>query len=306
MLEIWICVVSILVAILVALTLITKKKEKEEDGGRPQVRDGGRGRRNQAAPHGARQRRGMRQMRRHQNNDDGSDDDWGGGGDERIPFGQGAYADPDDILDYVDMPEGKIGAKKMAKLEAKAEKRMMRERELEEREEKKKREEKMEAERRKEEAARAASEAAAEEEARKLKEEEERREEEEYLKLKEAFSVEEEGEAGVATEEEEQGLLIQFINHIQSQKVVLMEDLASHFSLRTQEAIQRVQDLQQMGRLTGVIDDRGKFIHISPGEMQEVAKFIRQHGRISISDLAAASASLIDLAPQTDLLTLET
>ena len=60
-----------------------------------------------------------------------------------------------------------------------------------------------------------------------------------------------------------------------------------------------------MGRLTGVIDDRGKFIHISAEEMQEVAKFIRLHGRISISDLAAASSTLVNLTPQTDLLTLE-
>ena len=66
-----------------------------------------------------------------------------------------------------------------------------------------------------------------------------------------------------------------------------------------------LQDLQAMGRLTGVIDDRGKFIHISMEEMQEVAKFIRLHGRISIADLAAASSSLVNLTPQTELLTLE-
>ena len=102
-----------------------------------------------------------------------------------------------------------------------------------------------------------------------------------------------------------QALLQQFVDYIQRQKVVLMEDLASHFSLRTQEAISRVQDLQAMGRLTGVIDDRGKFIHISMEEMREVAKFIRQNGRISIADLAAASATLVNLTPQTDLLTLE-
>merc|ERR1712142_599422 len=153
------------------------------------------------------------------------------------------------------------------------------------------REEQLEEERKKEEAKKEAVEAA--------------REYEEYLKLKAEFAVEEEGEAQLATEEESQALLQQFVDFIRQQKVVLMEDLASHFSLRTQEAIQRVQDLQAMGRLTGVIDDRGKFIHISTEEMQEVAKFIRLHGRISIADLAAASSSLVNLTPQTELLTLE-
>lgn len=193
----------------------------------------------------------------------------------------------------------------MRKLEEKAEKRRMREMEIEERLEKREREEKLEEERKKAEAKLEAEQAKVEEEERKRKEEDEAREYEEYLKLKESFQVEEEGESQVATEEESQELLQQFVDYIRDQKVVLMEDLASHFSLRTQEAIQRVQDLQAMGRLTGVIDDRGKFIHISMEEMQEVAKFIRLHGRISIADLAAASSTLVNLKPQTELLTLE-
>lgn len=44
---------------------------------------------------------------------------------------------------------------------------------------------------------------------------------------------------------------------------------------------------------TGVIDDRGKFIYITPEELAAVANFIRQRGRISIAELAQASNSLI-------------
>lgn len=62
--------------------------------------------------------------------------------------------------------------------------------------------------------------------------------------------------------------------------------------------------LGQMGRLqkaqphnlcvpTGVIDDRGKFIYITPEELAAVANFIRQRGRVSIAELAQASNSLI-------------
>ena len=43
------------------------------------------------------------------------------------------------------------------------------------------------------------------------------------------------------------------------------------------------------------MDGSGKFIYISEEELKAVAKFIRQRGRISISDLADSSNSLIKL-----------
>jgi len=47
----------------------------------------------------------------------------------------------------------------------------------------------------------------------------------------------------------------------------------------------------------GVIDDRGKFIYISREEMDAVAKFIRQRGRVSLTDLAESANQLIHLDP---------
>lgn len=96
----------------------------------------------------------------------------------------------------------------------------------------------------------------------------------------------------------------------------MLEELAAHFQLKTQDAIDRLQKLVQDGSLTGkiclshhctdtlfpfslgVIDDRGKFIYISREEMEAVAKFIRQRGRVSLSDLAESSNQLIQLGPQ--------
>ena len=98
-------------------------------------------------------------------------------------------------------------------------------------------------------------------------------------------------------------------------KVVKLEDLAAHFKLKTQEAIDRVTTLLADGLLTGiainnpksflryaltflhlgVIDDRGKFIYISREELEAVAKYIKQQGRVSITDLAASSNKLIKL-----------
>lgn len=139
---------------------------------------------------------------------------------------------------------------------------------------------------------------AKEEEEKRAKEENERKEHEEYLKMKEAFQVEEEGyEEG--DQEDSQNLLQEFVNYIKDNKVVIIEDLAARFKLKTQACLDRIKDLQHDDILTGVIDDRGKFIYVSKGEMEAVAKFIRQRGRVSIAELAESSNQLINLIPVT-------
>ena len=80
--------------------------------------------------------------------------------------------------------------------------------------------------------------------------------------------------------------------------MVLLEDLAAHFKMKTQETIDRINHLQTENMLTGVIDDRGKFIYISKSELDEVSKFIRQRGRVSITDLAECSNKLISLSAE--------
>jgi DDRGK domain-containing protein 1 len=51
-------------------------------------------------------------------------------------------------------------------------------------------------------------------------------------------------------------------------------------------------------RLSGVMDDRGKFIYISTEEMKAVAEYIRKEGRVSISHLANSSNQFIDMEPK--------
>ncbi len=65
-----------------------------------------------------------------------------------------------------------------------------------------------------------------------------------------------------------------------------------------QDAIARVQSLQESGELSGVVDDRGKFIYISEEEMKAVAQFIKQRGRVSITELVSSSNRLINLQPE--------
>lgn len=199
-----------------------------------------------------------------------------------------------------EMFDAKIGAKKRAKMEAKAEKKAQREAEEQVRQDRKKRDQQAEEERKKMEEKERAEEKRVEEEEKKAREEKERKEYEEYLKMKEAFSVEEEGyEEGEAGDE--QNLLQEFVTYIKNQKVVLIEDLAARFKLKTQAAIDRIKDLQNDNILSGVIDDRGKFIYVSQEEMEAVAKFIKQRGRVSIQELAENSNQLINLTPITNV-----
>nr|XP_008116042.1 PREDICTED: LOW QUALITY PROTEIN: DDRGK domain-containing protein 1 [Anolis carolinensis] len=193
---------------------------------------------------------------------------------------------------------GKVGAKKQRKLEEKQARKAQREAEEAEREERKKLEQKREEERRKEDERLRQEEERQEEEKKKAKEEEEQREYEEYLKLKESFVVEEEGVDEALTEEQSQSFLTELLDYIKSAKVVLLEDLASYLGIRTQDAINRVQDLMADGTLTGVIDDRGKFIYITAEEMSAMADFIRRRGRVSITELAQTRNSLINLEPE--------
>ncbi|XP_060645773.1 DDRGK domain-containing protein 1 [Drosophila nasuta] len=215
-----------------------------------------------------------------------------------------ADSDEDDAVagdDGQRVPQGavldeKMGAKKRAKMEAKEQKRLQREQELHDREQRKVKEAKEEAERKEQDELEAEVERKKAEAERLAKEERERKEHEEYLKMKAAFSVEEEGyEEGDA--EEKENLLADFIQYIKDNKVVLLEDLATAFKLKTQQAIERIQELQANGTITGVIDDRGKFIYVSEAELAAVAKFIKQRGRVSIAELAESSNNLINLTP---------
>ncbi|XP_011312828.1 DDRGK domain-containing protein 1 [Fopius arisanus] len=197
-------------------------------------------------------------------------------------------------IETVGFPEGKLGAKKRAKLEAKAEKKQQREALEKEREERKKREQQAQVESDKLREKEKLEELARDEVEKKVRAERERLEHEEYFKMKEAFKIEEEG-YDVSEEEDHKNHLENFIDYLKSNKVVILEDLAGHFNMKTQSVIDRIRHLQDNGRLTGVVDDRGKFIYISQEELESVAKFIKQRGRVSITELAENSNGLINL-----------
>ncbi|KJE92136.1 hypothetical protein CAOG_03154 [Capsaspora owczarzaki ATCC 30864] len=209
--------------------------------------------------------------------------------------GRRAQRDGGDVRGRIPFPSN-IGKKKLAKLQAKEERRQQNAFMEAQREDKKRRDAAIaEDQKRLDEEQRIKDEAEAQIEQARLAEIA-RKEEEEYQRMKAEFAVEEEGTDAVENAGNEENLLEKFVEYIKSKKVVYLEDLAAHFQLKTPDAINRLKAVEQMGALTGVLDDRGKYIYISRDELGAVAKFIRQHGRVSISELAAASNSLINLS----------
>ncbi|KAI6690519.1 hypothetical protein NL676_027347 [Syzygium grande] len=119
-----------------------------------------------------------------------------------------------------------------------------------------------------------------------------------FEKWKGEFSVDAEGTTENDVQDGSQGLLSDFVEYIKKHKCIPLEDLAAEFKLRTQECINRIASLESMGRLSGVMDDRGKYIYISLEEMKAVADYIKREGRVSISHLASKSNQFIDLEPK--------
>merc|ERR1712049_36963 len=120
------------------------------------------------------------------------------------------------------------------KMQAKADRKIQLEAEMREREERKKRLEQEEEERKKQVEQEQELERQQEAEEQRLREEKEKREYEEYLKMKEAFSVEEEG-FDENPEDDKENKLEVFIQYIKDTKVVVLEDLAAHFKMKTQD-----------------------------------------------------------------------
>uniref|UniRef100_A0A670YVQ2 DDRGK domain containing 1 n=1 Tax=Pseudonaja textilis TaxID=8673 RepID=A0A670YVQ2_PSETE len=125
-----------------------------------------------------------------------------------------------------------------------------------------------------------------EEELKKAKEEEERQEYEEYLKLKEGFVVEEEGMDEAMTEEQ-----VRWVGWFGEGRSETGPDFNGGPPVLFP---------------AGVIDDRGKFIYITPQELTAVAEFIRRRGRVSITELAQESNSLINLQMEAGFLSQST
>uniref|UniRef100_A0A672L8B5 DDRGK domain-containing protein 1-like n=1 Tax=Sinocyclocheilus grahami TaxID=75366 RepID=A0A672L8B5_SINGR len=131
------------------------------------------------------------------------------------------------------------------------------------------------------------------EELQHAKEEQERKEEEEYLRLKESFVIEDQGEAEELSEQESRNLLQEFIQYVEVTHAFRFKAAAFIFVSASNNV-----SLSRTSFISRVIDDRGKFIFITPEELNAVAQFVKKRGRVSISELVQASNTLINLTPE--------
>lgn len=113
---------------------------------------------------------------------------------------------------------------------------------------------------------------------------------------KDMFTVTASGSVASDSSVESADQLEEFIRTIQTRKVVVLDDLAAQFHMKTPDVVARIQTLEADGRLTGVLDDRGKFLALTPAELDAVAAFIARRGRVTIADIVAESNKLIDLS----------
>jgi len=211
--------------------------------------------------------------------------------------GSGSDYDLDEQFNSPKAPDGKRkGTKWLAKQQAKEEKKKRLEQEKKDRAEAKKKEEEEYQERKRLEQEEEDKERAAEAERQKLLEIKRQKEEEEYQQMAAAFEIEEEGEENTEEAmESEKEVLARFVAYVKEQKIIMIDELASQFSLKTPDCIERLKSLLEDDTLSGVIDDRGKFIYVTPEELRKTADFIKNKGRVSKLDLSRNSGLLIDL-----------
>jgi len=133
-----------------------------------------------------------------------------------------------------------------------------------------------------------------EEELERLREERKKKEQEEYDALKGEFEVAGEGSMSHDKQffEEQTEQLIEMVTQT---KVIYLEDLAAKFNVPPQDIADKLMSLESQGRITGIIDERGKFIYITQQELNNIAKFINNRGRVSISEIAYESNKLVTL-----------
>jgi hypothetical protein len=141
------------------------------------------------------------------------------------------------------------------------------------------------------------SEKATEEEAwEKYIAEKRRKEQEEYERWKGTMEI---GESGSGDQDrwilENQAENIIAVIH--AERVVVLEALSARFHTSTNLLVELLTKLVKERRLEGILDESGKFIHVSREDRLKIAKIVQRRGRVDISDITREANLLISLEP---------
>lgn len=119
----------------------------------------------------------------------------------------------------------------------------------------------------------------------KIVQDRERRETKEYQSWKSYITVVESGEAAPLSKDDPE-LMRRMCEYVRKEKVIDLQEMAAEFSMRTHEVIAMVTKLEQRGEITGFFADHSKYMFLSNGEMQELAQYIEERGRVDVQQLA--------------------
>lgn len=72
-------------------------------------------------------------------------------------------------------------------------------------------------------------------------------------------------------------------DYLISKKLTLLEDASHKFSIKTNELVEKIKKLEQEGRVSGVFDERGKYLYIEDNEWNAVRNYITAKGRLKKS-----------------------
>lgn len=114
-----------------------------------------------------------------------------------------------------------------------------------------------------------------------------------YRQWKGKISVEQQGSS--ARQQACKDINVELEKAVRNRKVVYLEELAGEFGLQTSKIVDRLRQLEASGRIPGVFDDRGKFVHINASELESIAQYIERKGRVGVSELANASNRMVSL-----------
>ena len=87
------------------------------------------------------------------------------------------------------------------------------------------------------------------------------------------------------------------VEYIERRKVVMLEDVAAEFKMLAKDVVAKIEWLEKEGKLLGITDDRGKYIHVTQEEFQQIGSYIENCGRVNRSDLFREANKIVRMIP---------
>ncbi len=82
---------------------------------------------------------------------------------------------------------------------------------------------------------------------------------------------------------------------LKTAKLSLLEDLSHKFKLTTRQIVDKIKELETNHLISGIFDERGKYLVIEREEWEAIKKYISARGRVKKTDIMSECAKLIKI-----------